>query len=63
MYLGEASVKEIASQIADSHGPSGPNSEYLFNLAQFMRSHFPHAKDEHLFDIEKELLASRSKSL
>eukprot|EP00850_Spirogloea_muscicola_P021227 SM000241S08516 [mRNA] locus=s241:141194:143826:+ [translate_table: standard] len=33
-YLGEASVDDIARQIASAVGPSGPNYEYLFQLRE-----------------------------
>ncbi len=33
-YLGAASTAEIARQVFNSHGPSGPNSEYLLQLEQ-----------------------------
>lgn len=36
-YMGPASMADIAAQIAGSVGPSGPNCEYLFGLAQYMR--------------------------
>jgi cation transport regulator ChaC len=36
-WLGAASLNEVAQQIARAHGPSGPNSEYLYRLADTMR--------------------------
>jgi len=53
LFLGNADVSTIARQIVDSEGPSGPNDEYLFKLAAFMKTHFPNVVDEHLFEIEK----------
>ena len=32
-FLGPASEREIARHIAASHGPSGPNRDYLLHLA------------------------------
>lgn len=36
-WLGEAPLQELARQIAHAHGPSGPNSEYLYRLAETTR--------------------------
>merc|ERR1712200_41358 len=33
-YAGPAPVAEIAKTILTSHGPSGANEEYLYNLAE-----------------------------
>ncbi len=54
-FLGEATEAEIAAHIAESEGPSGPNSEYLLNLAAALRE--LDEQDEHVFAIERELLA------
>ena len=54
-YLGPASDHDIAAHIARSHGPSGPNSDYVLKLAQALRD--MGERDEHVFAIEKQLLA------
>ena len=36
-WLGPAEPEQIARQIATAHGPSGPNSEYLFRLVGALR--------------------------
>ena len=52
-FLGEAPLTEIAQQIANAHGPSGPNKEYLLNLATALRE--LGATDAHIFDLELQL--------
>lgn len=54
-FLGPASEQAIARQIAASHGPSGPNRDYLLQLADALRE--LGADDPHVFAIERELLA------
>ncbi|MES2351200.1 MAG: gamma-glutamylcyclotransferase [Pseudomonadota bacterium] len=50
-FLGAASEQDIALQIAAAQGPSGPNRDYLLELAQALRDMDKH--DEHVFAIEK----------
>jgi len=50
-YLGEAPIKDIAFQIYKSVGPSGPNIDYLFNLAESLRR--MGVDDAHVYEIEK----------
>lgn len=57
IYLGPASDKEIAAQIAICRGNTGHNIEYLLRLAEFMRLYCPDVEDEHLFSIEAAALA------
>jgi len=52
-WLGDASTDAIARQIAVSHGPSGPNRDYLLNLATALRE--LDAEDAHVFAIESRL--------
>jgi cation transport protein ChaC len=54
-YLGPASESEIARQIARARGPSGPNSEYLLELAKALRE--LGKPDPHVHAIERHLLA------
>ena len=39
--------------IAASVGPSGPNRDYLFNLAKWQREALPLVEDDHLYRLEK----------
>jgi cation transport regulator ChaC len=52
-YLGPASERDIALQIASARGPSGPNSEYLLELAKALRA--LGKSDPHVFEIERHL--------
>jgi cation transport protein ChaC len=52
LWLGDAPLTEIASQIVECSGPSGHNVEYLLRLAGFMHEFLPEAVDEHLFTLE-----------
>ena len=53
LKLGPAPDEDIATQIANSEGPSGTNTEYLFKLAEFMEVEVPEYKDAHLIEIKK----------
>ena len=52
-FLGEAHEAAIATQIAASSGPSGPNRDYLLALAQALRA--MGKADPHVFAIERHL--------
>ena len=50
-YGGPLPMSELADQIALAHGPSGPNTEYLFGIADGLRS--IGAEDSHVFQLEQ----------
>ncbi|MFL6676334.1 MAG: gamma-glutamylcyclotransferase [Massilia sp.] len=52
-FLGPASERDIAQQIAGARGPSGPNSEYLLKLAKALRE--LGKDDQHVFEVERQL--------
>jgi cation transport protein ChaC len=51
VFLGEASEYDIAKQICQARGASGPNCEYLLELAQALRE--LELEDQHVFEIER----------
>ena len=53
-FLGHASDDDIAKQVANSHGPSGSNTEYVTALAHALRE--MDAQDEHVYAIERAIM-------
>ncbi|KAL0868610.1 hypothetical protein ABMA27_008071 [Loxostege sticticalis] len=51
-FAGPASIEDIAKQVVSCQGPSGPNKEYVYNLAEAMRQLAPDVHDDHLFALE-----------
>lgn len=49
-YLGSDSLEAIADQVRGASGPSGPNVEYVLELARAL--HEMGAEDEHVFALE-----------
>jgi glutathione-specific gamma-glutamylcyclotransferase len=52
-FLGDAPLDAIAEQIARAHGPSGPNRDYLLNLAASLRA--LEVDDPHVFALARRL--------
>ncbi|XP_044510287.1 gamma-glutamylcyclotransferase 2-3 isoform X1 [Mangifera indica] len=52
-YLGPASIEDIAKQIVQAEGPSGPNRDYLFQLEKALLEFG--CKDEHVINIANEV--------
>ena len=50
-YAGPAPIEEMAKTILTSVGPSGPNKEYLYNLANALKE--MGIEDEHVFELEE----------
>ncbi len=53
-YMGPATEPELATVIAQSHGPSGSNREYVLQLAEALRE--LSIDDAHVFELERLLL-------
>jgi cation transport regulator ChaC len=56
-FLGDGPLEDLARHIADSHGPSGSNADYLLHLARALRELDEY--DEHVMSLEAELLRQR----
>ena len=54
-FLGPAPLPQMAAQIARSSGPSGPNRDYVIELARALRA--LGCIDDHVFELEAWLLA------
>jgi len=55
-FVGEAPLDDLARRINRCAGPSGPNDEYVFRLAQALRGQ--RAVDEHVFAVEAAVRAA-----
>ncbi|KAJ0024815.1 hypothetical protein Pint_08201 [Pistacia integerrima] len=62
-YLGPASIEDIAKQIVNAEGPSGPNRDYLFQLEKALLEFG--CKDEHVINLANEVrrIVSESEQL
>ncbi|KAL1709311.1 ChaC-like protein [Schizophyllum commune] len=51
-FIGSEPLDDLAHRIYTSVGPSGPNKEYLYRLADAVRELSPSSHDSHLFVLE-----------
>ncbi|KAJ7080974.1 ChaC-like protein [Mycena belliarum] len=51
-FIGSEPLAALAERIWVSEGPSGPNKEYLYKLAEAVRQLSPDSYDSHLFALE-----------
>ncbi|KAF7760670.1 hypothetical protein Agabi119p4_10079 [Agaricus bisporus var. burnettii] len=51
-FVGSEPLDVLAHRISRSVGPSGPNKEYLYKLAESIRELSPDSFDSHLFALE-----------
>lgn len=56
-------LSDIAEQIHEASGPSGPNPEYVYNLCDAMRKYFKDFDDPHLFELEEILREMEEENL
>lgn len=56
-------LDDIAEQIFGSVGPSGKNTEYVYNLCDAMRQYFHNIRDDHLFELETLLKSLEAEDL
>ncbi|OCF78233.1 hypothetical protein I204_00170 [Kwoniella mangroviensis CBS 8886] len=60
--VGHEPIDELAETIFQRHGPSGPNKEYLYKLAESVRHLYPHVRDDYLFGLEASVRALEVKN-
>ncbi|TFK23729.1 ChaC-like protein [Coprinopsis marcescibilis] len=51
-FIGSEPLGDLSDRIWRSVGPSGPNKEYLYKLAEAVRELSPNSFDSHLFTLE-----------
>ncbi|KAJ1581085.1 hypothetical protein NDA11_002098 [Ustilago hordei] len=62
-FVGPQSLDALAQRIYTCSGPSGPNPEYLLNLAKAVRELASQSVDHHLFSLEKRLLLLQEQNI
>ncbi|CAG5109549.1 Oidioi.mRNA.OKI2018_I69.chr2.g4069.t1.cds [Oikopleura dioica] len=52
-FTGKQSMEELSDIIANASGLAGPNTEYLFRLAEWQREFLPLVEDDHLYELTR----------
>ncbi|OWF51447.1 glutathione-specific gamma-glutamylcyclotransferase 1-like [Mizuhopecten yessoensis] len=55
LYMGPADTNVMAEQIFNTRGQAGPNTDYVTNIADYIRKHIPEDNDDHLFSLDQTL--------
>lgn len=61
-FVGVQEPNSLAAHIARSHGPSGPNSEYLLNLNTALEKLGADSSDVHISDLSQKVAAILKKN-
>ncbi|WVF66963.1 hypothetical protein IAT40_001706 [Kwoniella sp. CBS 6097] len=61
-FVGYEPTDQLAKIIGERRGPSGPNKEYLYKLADAVRHLWPHIRDDYLFGLEAAVRAIDDKN-
>ena len=52
-FTGEQPMEELSEIIANASGLTGPNTEYLFRVAEWQREFLPLVEDDHLYELTR----------
>jgi len=61
-FVGYEPIHKLSKTIYESHGPSGPNKDYLYKLAESVRRLYPNVRDEYLFELEDSVRTLENRS-
>jgi cation transport regulator ChaC len=62
-YLGKSDINTMAMQIVNAEGKSGPNSDYVTNMADYIRNNIPEDNCQHLFRLDRRVRELRDQNV